>query len=111
MSYKEKNNHAANQRHWANKQEEWHRYLWATQMEEFPSSRKMDIQDVFAWCDRAHNPTLRANRYAAVALALQWPVGVFYGLGDSYNVRGFRYGTDGHEYMSGFSALESLQGE
>lgn len=106
MSYKLKKNHEANQRHWLNKRMEWECCLWATQMEEYPNSKRMSVDEVLTWCDRPHDPTLRANRHAAVALALQFPVVIFYGLGDTYKLRGFRYGTDGHEYMSGFGALE-----
>lgn len=106
MSCKDKNTHAANQRYWAIKQAKWQEYLWATQLEEYPTSRRMDMQDVYAWCDKGKTDANKRARYAAVALALQWPVGVFYGLGDRCCVRGFRYGTDGHEYMSGFSVLE-----
>jgi hypothetical protein len=106
MSYKDKKNHAANQRHWLNKHMEWECYLWATQLEEYPTSRRMDIDDVYAWCDRAKTVEGRLRRYKAISMALQYPVVVFYGLGDRCCLRGFRFGTDGPEYMSGFSAYE-----
>jgi hypothetical protein len=109
VSYKLKKNHAANQRHWINKRMEWECYLWATQLEEYPNSRRMDMQDVYAWCDKGKTDADKLRRYSTVALALQYPVVVFYGLGDRCCVRGFRYGTDGHEYASGFKILEELE--
>lgn len=106
MGYRSKKNHAANQRHWENKMGEWEGYLWATQLEEFPTSRRMSIQEVYEWADKPMDAAKRAARWSGIALAMQYPVVVFYGLGDSHRLRGFRFGTDGHEYMSGFGSLE-----
>ena len=104
-----KRNHAANQRHWTNKRMEWECYLWAVQLEEFPRSRRMDMKDVFAWCDKGKDAADKLRRYTAVSMALQYPVVVFYGLGDRCTLRGFRFGTDGPEYMSGFQSLENCE--
>jgi hypothetical protein len=79
--------------------------LWEVQKEEWPTSKYMTLPQVYAWCDRAKTAEGKAQRYMGISMALQYPVFVFYGLGDDVNVRGFRYGLDGHHYMSGFKSM------
>lgn len=55
--------------------------------------------------DRLHNHRLRIAR--AIAMTIQYEVGVFYECGlkpdGTYRWRGFRYGIEGSQYLSGFS--------
>jgi hypothetical protein len=99
----------ANKRHLEMHEAKWQEYLWDAQIREYRSSRRMDMAAVYKWCDSAKDLENKMCRYMAVANALQYPVVVFYGLGDAVHLRGFRYGTNGHEYVSGFGALEDTR--
>ena len=79
--------------------------LWAAQLAEWPDSIRLSIHQVYSWCDEGPTVENKKNRWALVALALQWPAAVFYRTSPT-GYRGFRYGVLGHEYMSGFTALE-----
>ena len=85
--------------------DDWQDALWQVQVEDYPEAQRMDMRQVFAWCAKGRTPFTRECRYSAVCSALDYPVVVFYGLGDNENVRGFRYGFDGPDYMSGFWGL------
>jgi len=73
--------------------------LWEAQMQEYPQSVFMPIQEVYQWCDEAPNEKTKSFRYQQIALALQYGPVVFYRIEDT-DYRGFRFGTEPHEYMS-----------
>ena len=73
--------------------------LWEAQMQEYPRSVFMPILEVYRWCDEAPNEKTKSFRYQQIALALQYGPVVFYRIEDT-DYRGFRFGTEPHEYMS-----------
>lgn len=76
--------------------------LWAAQLEQYPDSVRLKTYEVFKWCDEPQDPQTRAYRYSQVALAIQYPQVVWYRIeGTTY--RGFRYGVQGHKYVSLYS--------
>jgi len=76
--------------------------LWEAQIREYPESVQMPIDEVFAWCDEASDTTTKLHRYVKIAMALQYPVVVFYRI-EGTKYRGFRFGVDGSKYMSLYS--------
>lgn len=76
--------------------------IWDAQLREFPGSVRLTPVEVFAWCDAAPTTEGRLGRYMQVSMAIQYPSYVFY-LIEGTNYRGFRFGTDGSEYMSMYS--------
>lgn len=76
--------------------------LWESQIQEYPGSVQMSINEVFAWCDEASNTPTKLHRYMQITMALQWPVVVFYRI-EGTKYRGFRFGVEGSEYMSLYS--------
>lgn len=76
--------------------------LWEAQLREFPNSVRLTPAEVFAWCDEVPAPANRMNRYMQVSMAIQYPLHVFYRI-EGTKYRGFRFGTDGSEYMSMYS--------
>ena len=75
--------------------------IWAVQLQEFPTSERMSLEDVYKWCDEPHDKTL--CRWKQIALALQWPHAVFYRIPNT-KYMGFRFGLKGHQYMSLYSS-------
>jgi len=78
--------------------------LWESQIEEYPESVRMSIDEVFAWCDEVSNTTAKLHRYMQIAMALQYPVVVFYRI-EGTKYRGFRFGVEGSKYMSLYSEV------
>jgi len=78
--------------------------LWESQIREYPESVRMSIDEVFAWCDEAKTGTALHNRYMQIAMALQYPVVVFYRI-EGTKYRGFRFGVEGSKYMSLYSEV------
>lgn len=105
--------------------------LWARQLQVYPDSRRMFLHDIVQTWLVEVDPNLedRARRFAAasfnwpppielwnaehrlsvarhVVMCMQNPAGVFYECGKrpdgTYAYRGFRYGFDASEYLSGF---------
>lgn len=76
--------------------------LWDAQVREYPKSIRLDIAEVFAWCDEATTTDSRLNRYIQISMALQYPVHVFYRI-DGTRYRGVRFGVEGSEYMGLYS--------
>jgi hypothetical protein len=80
--------------------------LWAAQLEAWPESVRLPIQDVFRWCDKGPTMENKKMRWASVSLALQEDCVVFYRTKKEGGYMGYRYGTNGSEYVSGFNCLE-----
>jgi len=78
--------------------------LWESQIEKYPESVRMSIDEVFAWCDEVSNTTAKLPRYMQIAMALQYPVVVFYRI-EGTKYRGFRFGVEGSKYMSLYSEV------
>jgi hypothetical protein len=76
--------------------------LWEAQVSQYPKSVRMSIEEVYAWCDEAKTGTALHNRYIQISMALQYHVVVFYRI-EGTDYRGFRFGTEPHEYMSMYS--------
>ena len=75
--------------------------LIAAQMRQWPDSVILTPQEVIEWA-AAENCDMR---FRAVAMAIQYPEGVWYRLPGMGEVTGFRYGVPGYKYLSGFSDL------
>lgn len=74
--------------------------LIEAQMREWPDSVILTLPEVYKWCDQVGvSVNERLRRYAQISMALQYPHFVFYRI-EGTTFRGFRYGTEGHEYMS-----------
>jgi len=78
--------------------------LWESQIRQYPESVRMSIDEVFAWCDEAKTELELASRYMQIAMALQYPVVVFYRI-EGTKYRGFRFGVEGSKYMSLYSEV------
>jgi hypothetical protein len=87
--------------------ERWEDELWQAQLKFWPNSVRMSLKEVYAWCGEPYENLWRSARWSGVALALQYPAVVFYKLSPKdTGLRGFRYGVNGHEYMSGFDCMK-----
>lgn len=92
---------------WEEERSRWESELWFAQLEFWPNSIPMTLDEVYRWCDEPAEERWRKVRWAGVALALQYPAVVFYKLKpEDTGLRGFRYGVHGHEYMSGFDCMK-----
>lgn len=76
--------------------------LWAVQQQEFNNCVRMNMNEVYAWCDAPPTNNGKLNRYSQISMALQYPVVVFYRI-EGTRFRGFRFGDCGSEYMSLYS--------
>lgn len=76
--------------------------LWAAQKREWPTSVRLTVQEVYRWCDSAPNEKTKLYRYVQISMALQEPRVVWYQL-DNTDMRGYRFGLGGREYMSLYS--------
>lgn len=91
------------------------RELWFRQIELYPTSIRITPQDVIEWALEDRAPwgvtyeQAQLRRLRAIAMALQYPVGVWYRIpaiaGTPHKVTGYRFGFDGPEYLSNFSDL------
>lgn len=72
------------------------------QLREWPASQILTIQDVYSWCDESPYVQTKLYRYQQIAMALQYTNVVWYHI-EGTNYRGFRFGTEGSEYMSLYS--------
>jgi hypothetical protein len=80
--------------------EDWQRVLWRVQLREYPGSVRLMPGEAFRkWCCDKHGNILQGNTLAAFANTPTRPGGVFYECG---NYRGYRYGAEAAQYMSGF---------
>lgn len=92
---------------WEIEKTRWEDELWQAQLEFWPNSIRMTLAEVYKWCDEPVEERWRKVRWSGVALALQYPAGVFYKLTpEDTGLRGIRYGVNGHEYMSGFNCMK-----
>lgn len=73
--------------------------LWKAQVAEYPRSVRMSVQDMYEWCDTATTVEDMLSRYRQISMAMQYPSYVFYRI-EGTTFMGFRFGTDGCEYMS-----------
>ena len=92
---------------WEIEKARWEDELWQAQLEFWPNSIPMTLDEVYRWCDEPAEEQWRKARWSGVALALQYPAVVFYKLKpEDRGLRGIRYGVKGHEYMSGFDCMK-----
>lgn len=73
--------------------------LIEAQMREYPNSVILTPIEVFRWCDEFPDITLKYLRYVEISMAIQYERVIFYRI-EGTKYRGFRFGVQGHEYMS-----------
>jgi hypothetical protein len=78
--------------------------LWEAQCLYFPRSRMVDSHTVVkTWVEIQKSEYNKTLVLRILASCLQYPFGVFYETEHGY--RGFRYGVEPHEYISGFGIV------
>lgn len=78
--------------------------LRAAQFREFPDSLLIPTSAMLKWAESATTDAARLMRYRALAYTLPFSPVLFYRTHESGSL-GARYGTEPHEYMSGFDFL------
>src|SRR5262249_291836 len=77
-------------------------FLWKAQLEHWPKSIRLTPQEVIQWATK--EPQRR--RPIQLLITIQYEHGVFYRIpytdhrGEPQEYRGFRFGPEGHEYLS-----------
>ena len=88
---------------WKGAMEDWQRVLWRVQLQEYPDSVRLTPSEAFRkWCGDEKGNINNNHTLALFAMSACYEGGVFYECGEGRKWHGYRYGTDGHEYLSGF---------
>lgn len=91
---------------WAVEKARWEDDLWRAQLEFWPNSVRLSLNDMYNWCAEG-SLAVRSMRWSALALALQYPTVVFYRTNsDPAAPMGFRFGIYGADYASGLSSMK-----
>ena len=81
--------------------------LWKAQLELYPQSERISIQEMYCWANEA--PTIEAKlaRWKMIAMAMQKPRWIFYRTRpkDQQHFIGCRYGVKDSQYVSNYSDL------
>lgn len=72
--------------------------IWEVQLANWPDSVPMTHSDALAWAEQNQE----RGGYMAVAMAIQHPGGIWYALRPGGPLRGYRFGLNDEEYISGF---------
>ena len=79
--------------------------LKVAQAREFPDYVQLTPVQILTWAERAPNEAQRRLRYRALAQCLAFDAVLFYRTNEVSGSLGARYGTESHEYLSGFDFL------
>ena len=84
--------------------------LWQAQLASFPESRRVEFDEVWSRWTIDRTGCERQHIFRLIALTKQWKEGFFYEVCADHEAagsvwRGYRYGTEPHEYLSGFTEL------
>ena len=72
--------------------------------EHWPQAEEITPSEVLIWADQAKTQDQKLARFMSVAMAIQYPNGVWYRFPPAL-VSGYRFGENGPDYLSGFDVI------
>ena len=81
--------------------------LWKAQLELYPQSERISIQEMYRWANEAPTIERKLARWKMIALAMQKSRWIFYRTGakGQQHFIGCRYGVKASQYVSNYSDL------